>query len=51
MAKYIGTYTNSGAVQTALDNLELSRPFVAYTADNNEVIYVKNVKDIIKRAV
>ena len=39
MAKYIGTYTNSGAVQTALDNLELSRPFVAYTADNNEVIY------------
>lgn len=39
MAKYIGTYTNSGAVQTALENLELSRPFVAYTTDNDQVIY------------
>lgn len=39
MAKYIGTYATSGDVQTALDNLELSRPFVAYTTDNDEVIY------------
>lgn len=39
MAKYIGTYTNSGAVQTALNTNELSRPFVVYTTDNGEVIY------------
>lgn len=39
MAKYIGTYSNSGDVQTALNNQELSRPFVVYTTDNNEVIY------------
>lgn len=39
MAKYIGTYTNSGAVQTALDNQELSRPFVAYTTDEKKVFY------------
>lgn len=39
MAKYIGTYATSGDVQTALDNLELSRPFIAYTTDNEKVIY------------
>lgn len=39
MAKYIGTYATSGDVQTALDNQELSRPFIAYTTDNNKVIY------------
>lgn len=39
MAKYIGTYSNSGDVQTALTNQELSRPFVAYTTDNDQVIY------------
>ena len=39
MAKYIGTYASSGDVQTALDNLELSRPFIAYTTDNEKVIY------------
>lgn len=39
MAKYIGTYATSGDVQTALDNQELSRPFIAYTTDNKRVIY------------
>lgn len=39
MAKYIGTYATSGDVQTALDNQELSRPFIAYTTDNENVIY------------
>lgn len=39
MAKYIGTYANSGDVQTALNNLELSRPFIAYTTDNDKVYY------------
>lgn len=39
MAKYIGTYASSGDVQTALDNQELSRPFIAYTTDNENVIY------------
>lgn len=39
MAKYIGTYATSGDVQTALDNQELSRPFIAYTTDNKNVIY------------
>lgn len=39
MAKYIGTYATSGDVQTALDNSELSRPFIAYTTDNEKVIY------------
>lgn len=39
MAKYIGTYATSGDVQTALDNQELSRPFIAYTTDNEKVIY------------
>ena len=39
MAKYIGTYASSGDVQTALDNLELSRPFIAYTTDNDKVYY------------
>lgn len=39
MAKYIGTYATSGDVQTALDNLELSRPFIAYTTDNDKVYY------------
>jgi len=38
MAKYIGTYANSGDVQTALNELELSRPFVVYTTDDNKVI-------------
>ena len=39
MAKYIGTYATSGDVQTALDNSELSRPFIAYTTDNDKVYY------------
>ena len=39
MAKYIGTYATSGDVQTALDNQELSRPFIAYTTDNANVIF------------
>ena len=39
MAKYIGTYASSGDVQTALDNQELSRPFIAYTTDNDKVYY------------
>ena len=39
MAKYIGTYANSGDVQTALNEQELNRPFIAYTIDNEEVIF------------
>ena len=39
MAKYIGTYASSGDVQTALNNSELSRPFIAYTTDNDKVYY------------
>lgn len=39
MAKYIGTYTSSGDVQTAIDNQELNRPFIAYTTDNSQVYY------------
>lgn len=39
MAKYIGTYASSGDVQTALDNQELSRPFIVYTTDNEDVIF------------
>lgn len=39
MAKYIGTYANSGDVQTALNEQELNRPFIAYTTDNEEVIF------------
>lgn len=39
MAKYIGTYATSGDVQTALDNQELSRPFITYTTDNDKVYY------------
>lgn len=39
MAKYIGTYASSGDVQTALNNAELSRPFIAYTTDNDKVYY------------
>lgn len=39
MAKYIGTYATSGDVQTALNNQELSRPFIAYTTDNENVIF------------
>lgn len=39
MAKYIGTYATSGDVQTALNNSELSRPFIAYTTDNDKVYY------------
>lgn len=39
MAKYIGTYANSGDVQTALNNHELNRPFIAYTTDNADVIF------------
>lgn len=42
MAKYIGTYATSGDVQTALNEQELSRPFIAYTTDNNKVIYGPN---------
>jgi len=42
MAKYIGTYATSGDVQTALNNKELSRPFIAYTTDNKKVIYGHN---------
>jgi hypothetical protein len=39
MAKYIGTYATSGDVQTALNNKELSRPFIAYTTDDDKVYY------------
>ena len=39
MAKYIGTYANSGDVQTALNEMELNRPFIAYTTDNEGVIF------------
>lgn len=39
MAKYIGTYANSGDVQTALNEQELNRPFIAYTTDNEGVIF------------
>lgn len=39
MAKYIGTYANSGDVQTALNQQELNRPFIAYTTDNEGVIF------------
>lgn len=39
MAKYIGTYANSGDVQTALNEQELQRPFIAYTTDNEGVIF------------
>ena len=39
MAKYIGTYASSGDVQTAIDNQELNRPFIAYTTDNDQVYY------------
>lgn len=39
MAKYIGTYASSGDVQTAIDNQELNRPFIAYTTDNDKVYY------------
>lgn len=39
MAKYIGTYANSGDVQTALNEQELNRPFIAYTTDNGDVIF------------
>ncbi len=39
MAKYIGTYANSGDVQTALNEQELNRPFIAYTTDNEDVIF------------
>lgn len=39
MAKYIGTYANSGDVQTALNEQELNRPFIAYTTDNGKVIF------------
>lgn len=39
MTKYIGTYASSGDVQTALNNQELSRPFIAYTTDNDKVYY------------
>ena len=39
MAKYIGTYATSGDVETALNNKELSRPFIAYTTDDDKVYY------------
>lgn len=39
MAKYIGTYASSGDVQTALDNQELNRPFIAYTTDDEKVYF------------
>lgn len=39
MSKYIGTYENDAAVQSALTNSELSRPFIAYTTDNDNVIF------------
>lgn len=39
MAKYIGTYTNETAIQTALNNSELNRPFVALANDTKQVYY------------
>lgn len=39
MAKYIGTYATSGDVQTAINNNELNRPFVAYTTSDGKVYY------------
>lgn len=39
MAKYIGTYTNETAIQTALNNNELNRPFVALANDTKQVYY------------
>lgn len=39
MAKYIGTYATSGDVQTAINNNELNRPFVAYTTSDGQVYY------------
>lgn len=42
MAKYIGTYATSGDVQTALNESELSRPFIAYTTDDDKVYFGAN---------
>lgn len=43
MAKYIGTYATSGDVRTALNESELSRPFIAYTTDDDKVTFGPNV--------
>lgn len=56
MAKYIGTYATSGDVQTALDNSELNRPFIAYTTDDSKVYYgqaadIAEVGDIVVYSV
>ena len=45
MAKYIGTYTNETAIQTALNNNELNRPFVALANDTKQVYY-GNILDL-----
>lgn len=39
MAKYIGTYENETAIATAVNNNELSRPFVALAEDTSRVYY------------
>lgn len=39
MAKYIGTYDNETAIATAVNNNELSRPFVALAEDTSRVYY------------
>lgn len=39
MAKYIGTYENETAIATAVNNNELSRPFVALAEDTDRVYY------------
>ncbi len=39
MAKYIGTYANATAIETAVANNELSRPFVALAEDTDRVYY------------
>lgn len=39
MAKYIGTYANETAIATAVNNNELSRPFVALADDTSRVYY------------
>ena len=39
MAKYIGTYANETAIATAVNNNDLSRPFVALAEDTSRVYY------------
>ena len=39
MAKYIGTYPNAAAIETAVENQELNRPYVALAEDTKTVYY------------